>query len=257
MVNIMKRVFGWMKNNPLVLAVLGSLIAAIIIDISEEVGMSLSKAFYGFLITISPSDALELFFFFLFIVFLILAIRKRGHDIKRRCDKLFKLTKLPKTFDRAITVEQSPDYPAIITNHYGKFPHLRFGMRVINRTYYPYEAEEAVAKCCCGREEVYKGTWDINTKKSETFELVTNLSVWGEDDGVIRFRVPIKKIYDDMTAWRLRGKVKYKSREPLIEDDTQYVNPKIDIDIVYMLSKKQISELKKEVEKALGGKEDE
>ena len=168
------------------------------------------------------------------------------------------LTKLPKTVDRAITVEESPDWgsdPIIITNRYGKFPHLRFDMRVINRTYYSYEAEEATAKCSCGSEEVLdkEGTWDNNTKKSETFEWVSNLPVWGgQGDGKIMFHVPIKELYDDMTTWRLGGKVKYKSKEPLVEGDTQYANPEIDIDVEYVLSEKQITELKKEVEKALG-----
>jgi hypothetical protein len=56
-----------------------------------------------------------------------------------------------------------------------------------------------------------------------------------------------------MTTWRLRGKVKYKSKEPLI-DNNQYANPEIDIELEYVLSEKQISELKKKVDKALGDK---
>ena len=183
---------------------------------------------------------------------------RKYNAIKSKYDKLVEQTKLPKTFDMAITVERSPDWgiggPIIITNRYGKFPHLRFDMRVINRTYLYYKAEEAKAKCYCGSEEVLdkEGTWDSDTKKSETFRLVSNLPVWGQDDGSIMFHVPIKRLYDDMTTWRLRGKVKYKSKEPLIDDDNQYANPEIDIEIEYMLSEKQISELKKEVEKALG-----
>lgn len=193
------------------------------------------------------------FFVLIFILVNINTISPLG----RKSQKLLKLTKLPETFDRAITVERSPDWGMsdliIITNRYGKYPHLRFDMRVINRTYYPYKAKEAKAKCCCGSEEVLdkEGKWDNNTKKSETFEWVTNLPVWGQGDGSIMYHVPIKKLYDDMKTWRLRGKVKYKSREPLI-DDNQYANPEIDIELEYILSEKQILALKKEVEKALG-----
>ena len=188
---------------------------------------------------------------------------RKYNDIKSKLkekttqyDKLVKRTKLPKTFDRAITVEKSPDWgsdPIIITKRYGKYPHLRFDMRVINRTYRFYEAEEAKVKCFCGSEEVLdkEGTWDNNTKKSETFAWVSNLPVWGQGDGKIMFHVPIKELYDDMTTWKLTGAVKYRSKEPLI-DDNQYSNPKIDIVLEYTLSEKQILALKKEVDKALG-----
>lgn len=184
-----------------------------------------------------------------------LMVKKRGGILKSKYDKLVKLTKLPKTFDRAITVEESPDWgsdPIIITNRYDKFPHLRFDMRVINRTYHSYEAEEATVKCFCGSGEVYKGTWDNITKKTETFEWVNNLPVWGQGDGKIMFHVPIKELYRDMTTWKLTGTVKYKSKESLIDDDNQYANPEIDIELEYALSEKQILALKKEVEKALG-----
>jgi hypothetical protein len=122
--------------------------------------------------------------------------------------------------------------------------------RNLFRGEYSYEAEEATAKCFCGSREVYEGTWDNKTKKSETFAWVNNLPVQG--DGKIMFHVPIKELYDDMTTWRLRGKVKYKSKEPLIDDDNQYANPEIDIELEYILSEKQILALKKEVEKASG-----
>lgn len=174
----------------------------------------------------------------------------------RKSQKLLRLAKLPKTFDRAITVEISPDWGSdqiIITNRYGKFPHLRFDMRVINRTYHSYEAVEVAIKCRCSREDVYEGSWNNKTKESETFQWVTDLPVWGSDDGSIMYHVPIKKLYDDMETWKLRGTVKYRAREPLINDN-QYANPKIDIELEYKLSEKQILALRKVVEKALGDK---
>ena len=175
--------------------------------------------------------------------------------LKSKYNELVELTKLPKTFDRAITIEKSPDggmsAPILIPYRYGKIPHFGFDMRVINRTYYSFEAEEATSRCFCGQEEVCKGTWDNKTRKSETFELVKDLPVWGSGDGAIMFHCPIKKLYGDMKTWRLRGTVKYKLRGSLI-DDNQYANPEIDIELEYVLSEKQISELKKEVEKALG-----
>ena len=243
-----KRVFGWIWNSILLLGAIGSSIAGIKLgwDIMKEGVVKMTSNI------LQGIGALA--FFILSIILFILWIKQRCGILKSKYDKLVKLTKLPKTFDRAITVEKSSN-SAIITNHNGKFPHLRFDMCVINRTYHFYKAEEAKAKCYCGSEEVLdkEGTWDSDTKKSETFELVTDLPVWGQGDGVIRFHVPIKELYDDMTTWRLRGKVKYKSKEPLLtDDDTQYANPKIDIDVEYVLSEKQISKLKKEVEKALG-----
>ena len=181
--------------------------------------------------------------------------------LKSEYDGLVKLTKLPKTFDRAITVERSPDWgvstPIIIpTGRHGKYTHLRFDMRVINRTFYPFETEEVAVSCFCYQKGFYKNvhndSWDKKTHKSETIEVRKDLPVWGQGDGFIMFHVPIKELYDDMEIWRLNGMVKYKSKEPLIDDDNQYANPEIDIEIEYMLPEKQISELKKEVEKALG-----
>jgi len=54
-----------------------------------------------------------------------------------------------------------------------------------------------------------------------------------------------------MKTWKLEGTVKYRSKEPLI-DDNQYANPEIEIHLEYVLSEKQISDLKKQVEIALG-----
>ena len=190
-----------------------------------------------------------------------LLVKQRWNTLKSKYDKLVKLTKLPKTFDRAITVERSPDWgvstPIIIpTGRHGKYTHLRFDMRVINRTFYPFETEEVAVSCFCYQKGFYKNvhndSWDKKTHKSETIEVRKDLPVWGQGDGFIMFHVPIKELYDDMEIWRLNGMVKYKSKEPLIDDDNQYANPEIDIEIEYMLPEQQILELKKEVEKALG-----
>lgn len=251
-----------MKSNPLVLAVLGSLIAIIIIDIWKVVGMSLSKALYGFLITINPLDALELFFFSLFIFFLILLVKQRGGILKskleeksKQYDELIKRIKLPEKFDKAITIEVSPKWnrphrQQIISATHNKPPQLYFDLRAINRTYHSFEAEEAVAKCFCDREEVCKGTWDRKTRVSETFDMVEDLPKFCEGD--IVFHVPIKELYNNLEKWELEGTVKYRSKEPLIGEDNQYANPEIDIHLEYMLSEKLILELKKEVEKVLG-----
>jgi hypothetical protein len=134
------------------------------------------------------------------VVILLLLNINTISPLGRKYKKLFTLAKLPKTFDRAITVEKSPDWgiPQIICTHYGKFPHLRFDMRVINRTYHSFEPEDVTTRCFCGREEVCKGTWDKKTRKSEMFDWVTNLPEF--DDGTIMFHAPIKKLYDD--TWK-------------------------------------------------------
>ena len=199
---------------------------------SSEVGIEMFQWLY--------TDRFWLIIVFFVLIFILVNINTIS-PLGRKYQKLLKVTKLPKTFDRAITVERSPDWgsdPIIITNRYGEFPHLRFDMRVINRTYYSYEAEEAKVKCFCGSEEVLdkEGTWDNNTKKSETFKWVNNLPVGGQGDGKIMFHVPIKELYGDMTTWKLTGTVKYRAREPLI-DDNQYMTPEIDIELEYILPK--------------------
>jgi len=243
-----KKIVVWMRDNWVLSTFLLSLAANILSTILFAMIKGVTfKMTYGVFLVVLP--------WVVPVILGFLLVKQRWKTLKLKYEKLAKLTKLPKTFDRAITVERSPDWgsdPIIISNRYGKIPHLRFDTRVINRTYYFYEAEEATAKCFCGSKEVYKGTWDNNTKKSETFEWVNNLPVWGQGDGKIMFHVPIEELYDDMTTWRLRGKVKYKSKEPLIDDDNQYANPEIDIDIEYVLSGEQLSELKKEIEKVLG-----
>ena len=185
-------------------------------------------------------------------------LRNRLHKLEektKKYDEFVEQIKLPKTLDKAITVEISPKWNSphrqpIIGSIYNKPPHLYFDMRVINRTYHSFEAEEAVAKCFCDQEEVCKGTWDRETRVSETFDRVEDLPKF--DDGEIEFHVPIKKLYDNLEKWKLEGTVKYRSKEPLIGEDKQYANPEINIHLEYVLSEKRILELKKEVEKVLG-----
>jgi hypothetical protein len=244
-----KKIVVWMRDNWILSTFLLSLAANILSTILFAMikGVTLKMTYDVFLVVLPWVVPVILGF---------LLVKQRWKTLKLKYEKLAKLTKLPKTFDRAITVERSPDWgsdPIIIANRYGKFPHLRFDMRVINRTYFLYGAEEAKLKCFCSNKEVLdkEGTWDNKTKKSETFAWVSILPIWGQGDGKIMFHVPIKKLYDDMTTWKLAGTVKYRSKEPLI-DNNQYANPEIDIELEYVLSEKQISELKKEVDKALG-----
>jgi hypothetical protein len=117
-------------------------------------------------------------------------------------------------------------------------------MRVINRTYHSFEAEEAIIKCYCGNEEVYEGTWDRRTG-SETFDRIEALPKFG--DGKIEFHVPVAKIYNNLEKWNLEGAVKYKSNEPSI-DTGEHAILEINIHLEYVLSKKQIANLKKIVE---------
>lgn len=243
-----KKIVIWMRDNWLLSTFLVSLVA----NILSTVLFAILKATYEVFLVVPWAVPVILGF---------LLVKQRWNTLKSKYDKIVKLTKLPKTFDRAITVERSPDWgvstPIIIpTGRHGKYTHLRFDMRVINRTFYPFETEEVAVSCFCYQKGFYKNvhndSWDKKTHKSETIEVRKDLPVWGQGDGFIMFHVPIKELYDDMEIWRLNGMVKYKSKEPLIDDDNQYANPEIDIEIEYMLPEKQILELKKEVEKALG-----
>jgi len=117
-------------------------------------------------------------------------------------------------------------------------------MRVINRTYHSFEAEEAAIKCYCGNEEVDKGTWDRKTG-SGTFDRVDALPNFG--DGKIEFHVPVAKVYNNLEKWNLEGTVKYKSNKPVI-DTGEYAIPEIGICLEYVLSEKQIANLKEIVE---------
>ena len=243
-----KKIVIRMRDNWLLSTFLVSLVA----NILSTVLFAILKATYEVFLVVPWAVPVILGF---------LLVKQRWNTLKSKYDKLVKLTKLPKTFDRAITVERSPDWgvstPIIIpTGRHGKYTHLRFDMRVINRTFYPFETEEVAVSCFCYQKGFYKNvhndSWDKKTHKSETIEVRKDLPVWGQGDGFIMFHVPIKELYDDMEIWRLNGMVKYKSKEPLIDDDNQYANPEIDIEIEYMLPEQQILELKKEVEKALG-----
>jgi len=176
-----------------------------------------------------------------------------------RYDAFIEQIKLPKTFDKAITVETNPiwgkTHPSnivVVHNPGDIFPSLYFDMRVVNRTYFSFEAEEIEINCFCGEETMYRGTWNkkIGQPKPEAFDKFSDLPKFG--DGTIEVHILLTKRYNNLEKWNLEGSAKYGSKEPLIEDDTQYTNPERDIHLEYVLSEKQITKLKKEIEEALG-----
>lgn len=189
-------------------------------------------------------------------------LKKKEEEIgtlKSELDELVEQVKPPKTFNKAITVEISPKWGkahpsniVVVHNPGDTFPSLYFDMRVVNRTYFSFEAEEIEINCFCGEETVYRGTWNkkIGQPKPDAFDKFYDLPKFG--DGIIEFHILLTKLYNNLEKWNLEGSAKYRLREPLIEDDTQYTNPERDIHLEYVLSEKQISKLKKEVEKALG-----
>ena len=209
-----KRVFGWIKNNPLVLGVLGSLIATIIIDILEVVGVSLSKALYGFLITINPLEALELFFFSLFIVFLILLVKQRWGILKSKYDKLVELTKLPPE-DKIITIEPTA-YLEVVKREVSNIPDLTFILNVHNHSYYLFAPKRVKLKCYNSGEKVLEDIWDVE-KDKEYISAKKHITVDGSlpkyQPKSIIFKVPIEKRYADWYNWDLEGYATYTNGE--------------------------------------------
>ena len=173
----------------------------------------------------------------------------------KQYDEIAERIKLP--FGTIITAEKSPTWGVsfphtdIIMNNpddrEGKFPYLYFYIRVINRTYYSFEPEEVTIRCSYNGQDVFRDEWDRRIGESQTIKDVMELPKFG--DGTILFHVPIKKLYGNLEKWKLKGTIKYKSKEPLIYDNSQYANPEISINLEFVLPEKQISKLKEQVER--------
>ena len=187
-------------------------------------------------------------------------LKARYEEKTKQYNELCEKTKLPKALDRALTVEIDPKWyrsnRVIVKDTSEKFPHLYFFMRVVNRTYHSFDEPEVVSiRCFNGWGDMKKKvcTDRIDKEQRESAMIETASEVWKFDDGTFVVHCPIEKLYDDLEKWTLTGTVKYRSKEPLIEDSTQYANPELkDIDLRYALSEKQISELKEKIEEALG-----
>lgn len=190
----------------------------------------------------------------------IIDLKSELKEKTKQHDMLVELMKLPESFDKAITVEQSSKLgkshlhnQIVVDIPDDNPPRLYFDMKVENRLcIHSFEAEEIEINCFCGGEPVCSSTWNkkIGQPKPEAFDEFSDLPRF--EDGTIEFHIPLEKLYNNLEKWKLTGTVKYKAREPLIDDNPQYASPKIGIDLEYVLSEKQISKLKKEVEKALG-----
>jgi hypothetical protein len=187
-------------------------------------------------------------------------LKSELEDNTKQHDALVELMKLPQSFDKAITVEQSSKFGKshlrnqIVVDIPGdKPPRLYFDMKVVNRTcIHSFEAEEIEINCFCGGEPVCSCTWNkkIGQPKPEAFDKFSDLPRF--EDGTIEFHIPLEKLYNNLEKWTIEGTAKYRSKEPLIEDNTRYASPKIGIHLEFVLLEKQIPKLKKEVEKALG-----
>ena len=201
-----------------------------------------------------------------FTVFLLLLYERNYTKQKSKFEEkteqyneLAETTKIPKTFDRALTVEINPIWyinkQAIAKNPGDKFPHLYFDIRVVNRTYHSFdEPEEITIGCFNGwgdmKDKVCEDTWKKQIGDATMIEKVSKL--WKHDDGTFVFHCPITQLYGDLERWKLQGTVKYRSKDHLIGEDNQYANPEIGIKLKYTLSEKRILYLKKLIEEALG-----
>ena len=209
---------------------------------------------YKILSTISPFYALEIGLLILSIVFFVLAIIKWCRIDKKRYTELLEQVKLSRSIKHSISVEESGK-PTIQLG-YGEFPHLNFDMRVINRTYLPLEPEEATIQCFCGSEQACTAiTWN---KKVKTPDIETYISIDGllkYDDGRISFHIPIWKIYDDLSEWKIRGSVKYELDGDVMQDLQPENGLEFKIDLKYKLSKDEQMKLRKKMENALANRE--
>jgi hypothetical protein len=260
-----EKIYSWIDRKSCLFTFGGLITSLVALVISLIFAWEKFGGIVGKMIAIILSIVIIAISFFGVIIFAIGLIRKplinnlnkKDEELgakTKKYNELIERVKLPETLDKAITVEIDPIWDSIGHNiiypHHSKLPHLHFDMRVVNRTFYSFEAEKATAGCFCDGEEVCNGTWDKKIGKSGTFEKVSPLPKFA--DGSIVFHCPIKKLYDNIEKWKLEGTVKYRSKEPLIDDNSQYANPEIGIRLEYMLSEKQMSELKEKVEKALG-----
>lgn len=251
----LKTVSTWGKNNPITLAVL-FLIVSILIDVLGGVRMLIViiNVLYKILSTINPFYALEISFLILSVGFLVFAIIQRRRINKKRYTELLEQVKLSRSIKHSISVEESGK--PTIQPGYGEFPLLNFDMRVINRTYLPLEPEEATIQCFCGSEQVCAAiTWN---KKVKTPDIETYISIDGllkYDGGHISFQVPIGKIYDDLSEWKIRGSVKYELDRDVMQDLQPENGLEFKIDLKYKLSKDEQMKLRKKIENALANME--
>ena len=247
----LKTISTWGKNNPIALGFL-FLIVSILIDVFGGVRMMLGRinVLYEILSTINPFYALEICFLILSVGFFVLAIIQRRRIDKNRYNELLEQVKLSRSIKHSISVEESGK-PTIQTG-YGEFPHLNFGMRVINRTYLPLEPKEVTLQCFCdGKQVGTPSTWnkEIETPDIETYIFINGLMKY--EDGRISFHVPIDKIYGDLSEWKIRGSVKYELDEGVMQDLQPENGVELKIDLKYELSKNKQTGLKKKIEKAL------
>ncbi|HJH27992.1 MAG TPA: hypothetical protein C5S37_14800, partial [Methanophagales archaeon] len=204
-----EKIYSWIDRKSSLFTFWGLIISLVALVISIILAWEKFGGIVGKVIAIILSIVIIAISFFGVIIFAVGLIRKplinrlnkKDEELEEKTkqyDELVERVKLPKKPDKAITVEINPKWTKphrqpIISSIDNKPPQLYFDMRVINRTYHSFEAEEAIVKCLCDGEEVCKkGTWDRKTRVSETFDRVEDLPKF--DDGDIEFHVPIKEL---------------------------------------------------------------
>lgn len=168
-------------------------------------------------------------------------------------NRLLKQIGLSRPIATYISIEEKGN-PTIETV-YGIFPHLHFNMRVINRTYYSFEPEEATIQCSCGSDPVFKPiTWNKNIKTpDEATYILVEKKLLQCDDCSIGCHVPIKEMYDNLGEWKLSGNIKYKVDVNKLTIKCLQLEDDVDlrIDLKYNLPEEEQMKLKQEIENAL------
>ena len=244
-----------MRKEELHIGIVASIIGGLILSYSKPIALGVATMLYEILHT--PVDffwvALTISVSALVFVLIIQKYGERLAEKTQQYNKLLKQIKLSRPIKMSISIEEKGK--PIIQTGYGTFPHLNFDMRVINRTYYPLKPEEATIQCFCGSEQVRTPiTWN---KKVQTPDIETYISINGllkYDEGYIDFHVPIEKIYDDLSEWKLRGSVKYELDEGVVRDLQLENGVELEIDLKYELPEDKQRDLRKKIENALASK---
>ena len=263
-----KKVFAWIRNNSRSSGFLGSLAAGIVLLIVRAMlGGITFKMVYETLINLDVFTVFGIIFLIIAAILGTLLVKQRYNDsiskVKleleertKQYNALIDQVKLSRPITESLTIEEG-SYPVVRTP-YG-IPHIIFDMRVINRTYFTFEPEKATIECFCnGETEPITVTCNKEggRRKEEQTHIHARKLLKYEDDK-ISCHIPIEKLYDNLSEWKLSGRIEYKVKGDMLKlEDLQLKSPvKLEINVKYVLPEDEQKKLKEEVEKALGEEE--
>ena len=258
-----KMLFEWAENHPGLTSLLSLLcnVITIIIAILLSLGAIGKMLLLTFLIA-----TLILTFSYITIKYAIIYVRsplkteieQLSSELEsetKQYDELVKQVKLSRSIKESVTIEEGG--PPVVTTSYG-VPRIIFDMRVINRTFFTFEPEKATIECFCNGE-TEPITVTCNKKGGKRGVERTHIrarKLLKYEDEKISCHIPIDKLYDDLSEWKLIGTIEYKVKGNMLKPEDLQLNPPVElkIDVKYVLPEDEQKKLKEEVKKALGDK---